>query len=145
MKKSIDPNALALLLEQVARGLHSLGYQDGLYPAQWVALRYFASMQPEHCSAIGLARYQGLAFGPVNRTVRTLIEKGLLRKAGSLGKGRITRIELTRVGSQRLKRDPLRLLKASIDQLSMDEQMTFATALEKILRSLHVRHEEKER
>ncbi|MEA2883522.1 MAG: hypothetical protein QOH32_2778 [Bradyrhizobium sp.] len=142
-KKPLNPLALSLLLEQVARGLHSLGYDGGLYPAQWAALRYFSSMQPEHCSAIGLARYQGLAYGAVNRTVRTLIEKGLLQKAGSLGKGRSTRVEVTRKGSLRLKRDPLRILNAAVERLSAQEQLAMATGLEEILRALHIRHDGK--
>jgi DNA-binding MarR family transcriptional regulator len=140
-KKLIDASALSSLLEQTSRGLHSLGYDHGLYPAQWSALRYFASMQPEHCSAIGLARYQGLAFGAVNRTVRTLITKKLLRKGGSLGKGRITRIELTRMGLNRLKHDPLQLMTDAVAELSAPEQQTLAVALEKLLRALHARHD----
>lgn len=143
-KHSVDPSALSLLLDQVARGLHSLGYEDGLYPAQWAALRYFSSMQPEHCSAIGLARYQGLAFGPVNRTVRTLIDKGLLRKGGSLGKGRITRIELTREGLSRLKRDPLRILNSAVEKLTVEEKIAMASVLETILRALQIRHQHKD-
>jgi DNA-binding MarR family transcriptional regulator len=142
-KKHLNPLALSLLLEQVARGLHSLSHDGGLFPAQWAALRYFSTMQPEHCTAIGLARYQGLAYGPVNRTVRTLIEKGLLQKGGSLGKGRSTRVDLTRKGLLRLKRDPLQVLSAAIQHLSAQEQLTMAAGLEQILRALHVRHEDK--
>ncbi len=32
---------VALLLEQVARAMHSIGHNGGLFPAQWSALRYF--------------------------------------------------------------------------------------------------------
>ena len=87
--------------------MHARAHSHGLYPAQWSALRYFKSAAREHQSAIALARYQGLAFGAVARTVRTLIDRGYLRRAGRIGKGRAEAIELTPQGESMLAADPL--------------------------------------
>ena len=38
-----------------------------------MTMRYFASADPTQRTSMALARFQGLAFGPVSRTVRTLI------------------------------------------------------------------------
>ena len=86
--------------------LHSRGYAEDLFPAQWVALRYFARAQRELRTASELARFQGLANGPVSRTVRTLVQKGLLRKAAEQPKGRAELLELTEAGDLLLRKDP---------------------------------------
>jgi len=139
--KSIRAVALARLLDQVARGLHSLGHGAEMFPAQWAAMRYFASADPTQRTAMALARFQGLAFGPVSRTVRTLIAKGYLRKAGSAGRGRAELIELTASGRRLLTHDPLEAVRESIEELSEPEKEAFASALERVLRVVHARHD----
>jgi DNA-binding MarR family transcriptional regulator len=84
---------------------------------------------------MGLARYQGLAFGPVARTVRTLIERGYLKKCGSAGKGRAERIEVTTEGLRILDDDPLHILSNAIGRLEADRQEALAEALDGILRA----------
>jgi DNA-binding MarR family transcriptional regulator len=142
--KPIRAAVLARLLDQAARGLHSMGYEREMFPAQWAALRYFASTDPAQCTAIALARFQGLAFGPVSRTVRTLITKGYLRKAGSAGRGRAELIELTATGRRLLARDPLQVIRAAMEELSEAEKAALAGALERTLRAIHARHDGEE-
>jgi DNA-binding MarR family transcriptional regulator len=142
--KPIRAAALARLLDQAARGLHSMGYEREMFPAQWAALRYFASTDPTQCTAIALARFQGLAFGPVSRTVRTLITKGCLRKAGSAGRGRAELIELTATGRRLLARDPLQVIREAMEELSETEKAALASALERTLRAIHARHDGEE-
>ena len=89
--------ALARLVEQTSRAIHSRGHSHGLFPAQWTALRYFAGTEATLCSASALAAYQGMAFGPVSRTVRTLITKGLVRKTEATS-GRFELVEVTAAG-----------------------------------------------
>jgi DNA-binding MarR family transcriptional regulator len=142
--KPIRAAVLARLLDQAARGLHSMGYEREMFPAQWAALRYFASADPAQCTAIALARFQGLAFGPVSRTVRTLITKGFLRKAGSAGRGRAELIELTASGRRLLTRDPLQVIREAMEELSEAEKAALASALERTLRAIHARHDGEE-
>jgi DNA-binding MarR family transcriptional regulator len=141
VSKSVRAVALARLLDQAARGLHSMGHDAEMFPAQWAALRYFASADPARCTAMELARFQGLAFGPVSRTVRTLITKGYLRKAGSAGRGRAELIELTTGGKRLLARDPLEIVRAAMEELSEPEKEALASALERTLRVIHARHD----
>lgn len=131
--------ALAGLLEQVSRHLHSSGHSADLYPAQWSALRYFMSVDPEQRSAIALARYQGIEPGPTARTVRTLIDKGLLEKAGSLGRGRIQRIDVTKAGEALLARDPLNLVAAALAGLDDAQKAALAEALERVLKAMQAK------
>lgn len=128
--------ALADLLELTSRMLHSRGYAHDLFPAQWVALRYFARARLDLRTASELARFQGLANGPVSRTVRTLVQKGLLRKAADQPKGRAERLELTEVGQGLLARDPMAKLVEVLAALTAEEQTAMARGLEKALRGL---------
>jgi DNA-binding MarR family transcriptional regulator len=83
-----------------------------------------------------LARYQGLAFGSVSRTVRTLIEKGYLRKAGSAGRGRAEVLELTGEGKALIARDPLLVVSSVLANVSPKDRKVLANALASILTEL---------
>lgn len=132
----ISASALAELLELVARMLHSRGYAEDMFPAQWMALRYFARAAPERRTASDLARFQGLANGPVSRTVRTLIQKGLLAKAEAQPRGRAEVLEVTASGSTLLASDPTLELEAAVAALDERDQEAMARSLETILRRL---------
>ena len=122
--------SLTGLFEQVARRLHSNGYAAHLFPAQWSALRYIHQADADRRTAIDLARHQGLASGAVARTVRTLVEKGLVTKMGTIGRGRAERLELTEKGTQLLKRDPLGSIQKAMEELSTHERTVLAKGLE---------------
>jgi DNA-binding MarR family transcriptional regulator len=130
--------ALAGLLDQVTRHIHSSNHAADLYPAQWSALRYFAKADPQHRSAIALARYQGIEPGPTTRTVRTLMDKGLLEKGGSLGRGRIRRIDVTDKGRELLLADPLNVLVEALASLDGVQKRALAEALERMLGRLQL-------
>jgi DNA-binding MarR family transcriptional regulator len=125
--------ALARLLELACRQMHARAYAEGLYPAQWAALRYFKNAAGAHATTAGLARYQGLALGAVARTVRTLVQHGCLHKAGSAGRGRAEIVELTRSGEALLRRDPLNPIAAVLLDLPAEAQDVLAETLEKIV------------
>jgi len=134
--KTVPPAALAELLELTARMLHSRGYAADLFPAQWMALRYFARAPLEKRTASELARFQGLANGPVSRTVRTLLQKGLLAKAADQPRGRAELLELTAAGHRTLEADPTEELVAALAGLSGPDQEALARSLEMVLRTL---------
>ena len=133
---SPTPSALAELLELTARKLHSRGHASGLFPAQWAALRYFSRAAAELRTSSDLARFQGLANGPVSRTVRTLVQKGLLGKAADQPKGRSERLELTAAGHTLLKNDPTLEVEAAIDRLDEADRTCLGSALERIVGAL---------
>lgn len=128
--------ALAGLLDQLSRSLHSLGYSEHLFPAQWTALRYFARAEPQHATATALARYQGIAIGPVTRTVRTLLSKGLLQSVQMRGPGGPKRLDLTEAGLKLLERDPLARVVEACAELTLDERHSFADSLGLLLARL---------
>lgn len=136
--RTLSTSALAELLELTARMLHSRGYAADLFPAQWAALRYFSRAPISQRTASELARFQGLANGPVSRTVRTLVQKGLLTKAAEQPKGRAELLELTSAGRAMLEQDPTLAVEAVISDLSASEQEGFARSLELIVRRLSV-------
>lgn len=133
---STSTPVIAELLELTARKLHSRGHAGGLFPAQWAALRYFSRAAEEACTASDLARFQGLANGPVSRTVRTLVQKGLLEKAAQQPRGRAERLELTTAGRSLLDLDPTRELEAAIDMLAPDDRGCLGRALENLVARL---------
>jgi DNA-binding MarR family transcriptional regulator len=134
--QSQSTSALAELLELTARMLHSRGFAADLFPAQWAALRYFSRAPVNLRTASELARFQGLANGPVSRTVRTLVQKGLLAKAAEQPKGRAELLELTSAGRAMLEQDPTQAVEAAISELGSSEQDCFARSLELIVRRL---------
>lgn len=138
-KKPVSAITLAYLLEQTARALHALGYASDLFPAQWTALRYFSRAEPHNRTASALARFQGLATGPVTRTVRTLVAKGLVVKSGAAGRGRAERIDLTEAGKSLLAKDPLATVVDGIASLDEDERASFAGSLELVLKRMQDR------
>ncbi len=133
------PRLLAELLELTARMLHSRGYAEDLFPAQWAALRYFARTAPDRRTASDLARFQGLANGPVSRTVRTLLHKGMLAKSALRSGSRAVVMELTDTGRELMRCDPTIALEAAIGELDAWEQEAFVSALEVVLRRLSSR------
>jgi DNA-binding MarR family transcriptional regulator len=136
--RTLSTPALAELLELTARMLHSRGYAADLFPAQWAALRYFSRAPISQRTASELARFQGLANGPVSRTVRTLVQKGLLAKAAEQPKGRAELLELTPAGQTMLEQDPTLAVEALLGELGQSEQECLARSLELLVRRLSV-------
>lgn len=113
--------------------MHSIGYSDGLYPAQWTALRYFSKASDGTRTASALARFQGFANGPVSRTVRTLVSKGLLRKAQNQPAGRAEHLEVTDNARAILNRDPAMAIADVISSFSDQEKVALERALKSVI------------
>lgn len=131
--RPIPAAALGRLIEQTARTVHSRSHSHGLFPAQWSALRYFATAEPPLRSATALAAYQGMAFGPVSRTVRTMIAKGYIRKSKTLSGGRLELIEVTDSGHAMLVHDPILALTEAVEALPEVDKRILAAAFEAII------------
>lgn len=130
--------ALARLFELAARSLHSAGHAHGLYPAQWTALRYLAIAEPNDRTSSAIARFQQIAIGPVTRTVRTLIAKGFVVKAGQANHHRSERLEITAAGYTLLAMDPLKHIDGPLETLSPEHKTEFARLLGEIVAKLQV-------
>ena len=130
-------SALSRLFELAARSLHSAGFSDGLYPAQWSALRDLATAGPTERSSAKLARFQQIAVGPVTRTVRTLVAKGLVSEGPSAGHHRSKQLNLTDEGIRILARDPLIAVDAELAKLPQRDARILGAALGRIISTLH--------
>src|SRR6478609_8979167 len=96
MQKPVPAQGIVMLLEQVSRMIHGAGYAQGLYPAQWVALRYFAEVDVPA------------------RTIRTLVDKGLLERRPNPRSRRADLIEVTENGRALLRNDPRMPLRSML-------------------------------
>lgn len=133
-----DPSAsLAKLFELTSRSLHSAGFVKGLYPAQWTTMRYLADAPELSRTAAHVARFQQIAIGPVSRTIRTLIAKGLVAKAGQGAHHRSDLLALTPEGLKMLESDPLQPVITILRSLPEGEHEKLAELLLKIISSLN--------
>ena len=131
---------LAALIDRASRLIHSISYAEGLYPAQWVTLRYFTEAPPSSRTSGALAHYQGMSLGPVARTVRTLVEKGLLARVANPASRRADLITVTAAGLAKLKNDPRVSVAAVVEQLPAEQREALAIALEVLIPALFERH-----
>lgn len=136
LPKAIPEKALATLLEQAFRLTHSSQHAEGLYPAQWAALRFVANSRGAPPTASRLARFQGMSLGPVSRTVRTLIDKGLLKRVDAAG--RTEALALTHKGRLLMERDPAQRIARAMSSLDPRQREALAEALEAVIRNLLV-------
>ena len=130
-------SAIARLFELAARSLHSAGFSDGLYPAQWSALRYLAMAGPTERTSAKLARFQQIAVGPVTRTVRTLVAKGLVIEGPSAGHHRSKQLNLTEDGRRLLAGDPLIAVDVELSKLPPHHARVLSATLGQIISTLH--------
>ncbi len=136
MSIAVSSIGLASLIERLSRLFHSKGYSNGLYPAHWVALRFFAEATPSSRTTASLARFQGMSLGPVARTVRTLVDKGLLARAANPSSRRADLIAVTTAGRTLLNNDPRAIVATVIQDMPADEQETLANAIERLIEGM---------
>lgn len=136
MARKISLTGLASVVENTSRLLHAMGHAEGLYPAQWVALRYFAEVSEAQRTASALARYQDLAIASVARTVVTLVDKRLLNKLPNPRDARADLLEVTEKGRELLKSDPRLVLEAALAEMPDEDIEAYARAATKLLQRL---------
>ena len=136
MVKTIATAGLANLLEQAVRLIHSANHTQGLYPAQWVALRYYRDALPRSRTIAHLARFQGINLNVVARTVRTLEEHGLLERQPNPRDKRSFLLALTPAGRVILQTDPQTALAGILDKLTPEDRTTLADILQTVVQEM---------
>ncbi|WP_042697311.1 MarR family winged helix-turn-helix transcriptional regulator [Azospirillum sp. B506] len=127
-------NDLVTLLDQVSRLVYGISFTDGLFPAQWVALRYFHDAPEPARTLTALARFQKIHLAPVSRTVSTLVDKGLLTRRQHPGFKRGWLFDLTEDGLTLLDRDPLRQsLSPPIAAMAENERAMLGRLMKRII------------
>ncbi|MBK3776248.1 MarR family transcriptional regulator [Azospirillum sp. YIM DDC1] len=134
--------ATAEVMAQVLRTTASLAFTDGLNPAQWAALRYFAQANASARNVVAFARHHGTTKGTASQTIAALLKKDLLERHPSETDRRSIRLTLTAQGRSMLANDPLNELVAAIDGLAPAQHGALAAGLDELLRSLLSRRAE---
>ena len=116
----MDGDAVAVmnLLERIAQLSRSDEQREGLYPAQWMALRYLARANRYSRTPIALTRYMNATRGTISQTLIALERKGLVERNPSKRDRRSVEVELTAAGRAALASDP-----------ALDQSREFARAL----------------
>ena len=134
--------ATAEVMAQVLRTTASLAFTDGLNPAQWAALRYFAQANASARNVVAFARHHGTTKGTASQTIAALLKKDLLERHPSETDRRSIRLTLTARGRAMLANDPLNELVAAIDGLAPAQHGALAAGLDELLRTLLSRRAE---
>lgn len=119
----------AELLVHLARLVHSAAADVSLTPAQWTALRYFASANRLSRTPSAFSEFNATTRGTASQTVKSLIALGLLEKRAHESDGRSFLIELTEAGRAKLADDPLDDLIHCINDLSPARRAAFTETL----------------
>ncbi len=133
---AVSPLGVAALIERAARIVHSIGYAEGLYPAQWVALRYFTEALPSSRTTTQLAHSQNMGIRSVASTVHTLVDKGLLARAVNPKSRCGDLITVTVSGHAILNKDPRRLIADVIGTIPEDQRLSLALGIEALVLTL---------
>ena len=128
--------ATAEVMAQVLRTTASLAFTDGLNPAQWAALRYFAQANASARNVVAFARHHGTTKGTASQTIAALLKKGLLERHPSETDRRSIRLTVTAKGQTMLANDPLNALASAIDRLTSAQHGALAEGLDELLRTL---------
>jgi len=134
--KPVDALAVAQLLDQIHRVIHADSFCEGLYPAQWSALRFLGQLSPNEASVTAFARYHQSRKATASQTMDALHRKGLIEKRPDEQDRRGTLLSLTAAGRELLRRDPLLLLGETIAALPAEEQWRVAETAESLLRGV---------
>ena len=126
--------AIAHALERLVRVHFARSFVDGLKPAQWHALRYFAVMPVAERTVTDFARHRGTTMGTASSTITSLVRKDLLGR--SAGSQRNSGLYVTDSGHALLRDDPINDLVQAIDTLDAHERAALEGALPKLVRRI---------
>lgn len=119
----------AELLVHLARLVHGGDTDTSLTPAQWTALRYFASANRFSRTPTAFSEFHATTKGTASQTVKSLIGLGLLERRAHDSDGRSAMIEVTAAGQAKLQRDPLADLTRCIRALPDPRRREFLATL----------------
>ncbi|MCB2097727.1 MAG: MarR family transcriptional regulator [Parvularculaceae bacterium] len=116
MRASFAAWRAAHLVERLARLQRAAGFEGGLNPVQWEALRYIARANRFSRTPAALADFLNATRGTVSQTLIALEGKGLIEKTRSVKDARSQSLALTDGGRALLDDDPEAALARDIDE-----------------------------
>lgn len=124
---------IARLLERLGRSAYGDGFSAGLNPAQWAALRYFHAANRFSRTISAFAGYHGTTLGTASQTVKSMVDKGFLRRQADPRDRRRQQISVSRSGSELLRSDPLAVLAEAANALPASRREAMAEAMRAML------------
>ena len=123
------PCRAAELLVHVARLVHGASADTSLTPAQWTALRYFASANRFSRTPSAFSEFHATTRGTASQVVKSLISLGFLARLPNDSDGRSALIEVTDAGRAKLTSDPLGDLIVCLRDLPDGQAQAFLETL----------------
>lgn len=128
---------IAELVGRLGRIAHALQFSNGLNPAQWEALRFFARANKYSSTPGALAEFLGSTKGTVSQTLIALEAKGYVHRARGLTDRRSVKISLTENGRKLLRGDPIRLVEQVGEDLPAGLQQALTDGMSRLIESLN--------
>lgn len=132
----MEARETAEILLQLARQLHTDGYQGELSPAQWMALRFFARANSFSRTPSAFAEFQATTRGTASQVIKGLQQAGYLVRKRSKEDARSVFLQLTAKGRRLLERDPFEAVVRAMETLDDKERAALHDALRQILVTL---------
>ena len=129
----MDSRVIAERVLQLARAASSDGLVEGLTPAQWSVLRYFARANRFSRTPSAFAAFHGTTRGTVSQTIKNLEAQGFLTRVRSEADARSVRLDLTDKARAILASDLFEALVRAADALPAGVRSHFGNALERML------------
>ncbi len=129
----MDSRAIAELVLHLGRIASGEGLVEGLTPAQWAVLRYFAQANRFSRTPSAFAAFHGTTRGTASQTIKSLEIQGYLTRMRSEADRRSVRLVLTDKARAILANDPFESLVRAADSLPPSVQGHFANALQQML------------
>lgn len=123
----------AELLLMLGRLVQFEGYDGGLSPAQWMALRFFSRANAFSRTPSAFAEFQATTRGTASQAIKALEAGGYLARQRSKADGRSTTLRLNDKGKKALARDPFEVLVRAVDTLDLEELTVMHNALHQVL------------
>ncbi len=127
---------LAELALHLGRTAYGDCFSGGLTPAQWMALRFFARANRFSRTVSAFAEYHGTTKGTASQTVKSLVEKGYLKRTRSEHDGRSSLFTLTGSSRRQMSEDPFEAIVRAAQQLTPAQREGTADGLQRILGEL---------
>ncbi len=109
------------------------GLSYSLTSAQWTALGYFARANIISRTLSAFAKFHATTRGTASQTIKSLTNKGYLKRTRSRLDARSYNIELTAKGKKLIKKDPFEDLVEVIAELPEQQQAMMAKMLDHML------------
>ena len=136
-KQDTPPNrSVAELVTQLGRYAYGETPAAGLTPAQWTALRYFSRANRFSRTVSAFAEFHATTRGTASGTVKSLVQRGYLKRTRSSSDGRSARLDVTSKATAIASNDPFQRLTRAADTLSTTTHRAVRKGLDRMLGEL---------